>query len=35
MKKLPPHKCIYLESDALKMINYDEDEHILEGDFYK
>jgi KTSC domain len=33
MKKLSHDNAIYLDSDALKMINYDEDEHILEATF--
>jgi len=33
MKKLHHTNAIYLESDALKMINYDKDEHILEATF--
>jgi len=33
MKKLHHTNGIYLDSDALKMINYDEDEHILEATF--
>jgi hypothetical protein len=33
MKKLSHTNAIYLDSQALKMINYDEDEHILEATF--
>lgn len=33
MRKLSHNNAIYLDSEALKMINYDEDEHILEATF--
>ena len=33
MKKLHHTNAIYLDSRALKMINYDEDEHILEATY--
>lgn len=33
MKKLSHTNAIYLDSEALKMINYDEDNHILEATF--
>ena len=33
MKKLPHTNAIYLDSQALKMINYDEEKQILEATF--
>ena len=33
MKKLLHTNAVYLDSQALKMINYDEDEHVLEATF--
>lgn len=33
MKKLLHSNAIYLDSAALKMINYDEDKHIMEATF--
>src|SRR5690348_10929089 len=34
MKKHLPHKnAIYIDSEALKMVNYSEDKHILEAQF--
>jgi hypothetical protein len=34
MKKHSPHKnAIYIDSEALKMVNYSEDKHILEAQF--
>lgn len=33
MKKLSSKNAIWLQSEALKMINYDEDKHILEAKF--
>jgi hypothetical protein len=35
MKSKLTHKnAIYLDSDALKMVNYSKDKHILEAEFY-
>jgi len=33
MKRLPHKNAIYLDSAVLKMINYDEDRHLLEATF--
>ena len=33
MKKFSHSNAIYLDSQALKMINYDEDKHIMEATF--
>jgi hypothetical protein len=33
MKKLAHTNAVYLDSQALKMINYDEDEQVLEATF--
>ena len=33
MKKLSPENAVYLNSEALKMINYDEAKQILEATF--
>jgi hypothetical protein len=33
MKKLSHSNAIYLDSQALKMISYDEDKHIMEATF--
>ncbi|MEP6466878.1 MAG: hypothetical protein ABJB05_11270 [Parafilimonas sp.] len=34
MKKLSHKNTVYLNSEALKMINYNEAKHILEATFY-